>query len=60
MLIERVQLILFDNPNVRDFAMDAVAQSKINQTIRAAERHYRFGFRIGQNSETPAFSACQN
>ena len=49
MLVERVKLILFDDPHVGQAAVQAVAQGEVDQPQRPAEGQRRFGTLSGEH-----------
>ncbi len=57
MIVERVQLILFDDLNIRQMAMDAVAKREINQAVCSRERNGGFRALLGQDFEAAAFAS---
>ena len=59
-LVERVQLVLLDHPDVRDAAVHAVAQRDVDQPVDAGERHHRLGPLAGQYLEAAARAAGQD
>ena len=58
MPVKRKRFILCKNIDFTDIGIDAIADGKINNAMRPAERYCRFGTVAGQRVQAFALAAC--
>jgi hypothetical protein len=57
MVVEGLGFVLGQHDNFKDLGIDAIAQGKIDQPVRAAEGHRRFGALLSERHEPLASAA---
>jgi hypothetical protein len=59
-IVQRVRFVLLHHPNIRDPAVHAVAERKVDEPVHPGEGHGGLGAILGENLETIPLSSGQD